>query len=453
MERATAPRALPSWAVLLLALLAAFVAHSGLLGCTFFSDDFEVLWRLRMGGGSSFFRPLADLSLRINLWLTGPDPWVFRAVNVALLGFNGWLVYLLAKRVCGDAAALLSALLFILYPFHLEPQAWIIGRGIALASAFTLGALVVATGDAPATARTSVVALLTLLGALCYESALLAPALLGAWWLIRRPADQPVWRAMVMASSAAVAVNLMLRWFFLGGLANDYGAAFFAKPMNDYLASAVKVIGRSLLPPLDDPSAQAVRFGLLGIGLLLIALVHWRTNRADPERLRAAALLVALFGISGIIAVLGGVSTRTSESDRFLYLPSAFLCMLIALFIGRITSRPVRLALSFAIIALAFHQLRAGMENWREASRIIARIVATTPEPPSDGRLLVLGLPSDAHGAYIFRHGYREALQFAGRDAERIMAMDTPGAPPVEPLRTDLVVRWAGTRFVVVSAP
>ncbi|MFN3876392.1 MAG: hypothetical protein ACK4L7_10830, partial [Flavobacteriales bacterium] len=171
MERAKAPRALPSWAVLLLVLLAAFVAHSGILGCTFFSDDFEVLWRLRTGEGSSFFRPLADLSIRINLWLTGPEPRAFRVVNVALLGVNGWLVHRLARRVCGDAAALLAALLFIVYPFHLEPQAWIIGRGIALASAFTLGALVVATGDAPAAARTSVVALLVLLGALCYESA------------------------------------------------------------------------------------------------------------------------------------------------------------------------------------------------------------------------------------------------------------------------------------------
>lgn len=431
MERATAPRALPSWAVLLLALLAAFVAHSGLLGCTFFSDDFEVLWRLRTGGGSSFFRPLADLSLRINLWLTGPDPWAFRVVNVALLGFNGWLVYLLAKRVCGDTAALFAALLFVVYPFHLEPQAWIIGRGIAMASAFTLGALVLASSNAPLTWRIVGVALFVLLGTLCYESALLAPLMLGAWSLILRPSDSRPWRAVVVASVAVVLLNLAMRWIVLGGVANEYGAAFFSRPLGDYLGSALKVIGRSFLPPHDGPSAQTVRFALLGLGLALIALWFRRSCRADPERLRWAALLVTLFGIAAIIAVVGGVSTRTSESDRFLYLPSAFLCILIALIVDCVPSWTVQRAMWFSAVLVCYFQLRSGMANWRIASDAIERIIAGTPAPPSGGRLLVLNLPGEHEGAYVFRHGYPEALAFAGRSTERIIVVVEDLGPSV----------------------
>jgi hypothetical protein len=426
MERAAADRTLPSWAVLLLLVVGAIGVHGSIIGCTFFSDDFEVLWRIRAGEGSSFFRPLSDLSLRLNLALTGPEPWAFRVVNVALLGVNGWLVHLLAKRIRGDAAALLAALLFVVYPFHLEPQAWIIGRGIALASAFTLGALVVASGNAPAAARTSVVALLVLLGTLCYESALLAPVLLGAWWLIRRPVDQAAWRAMVMASSAMVVGNLVLRWFFLAGMANDYGAAFFRKPMSDYFASAAKLVGRSLLPPLEDASAQAVRFGLLGVALLLIALWFWRSNRTNPERLRTAALLVALFGISGIIAVVGGVSTRTSESDRFLYLPSAFLCLAATMVVLSLPNRVVRIVLGAALLAASTVGLARGIRPWREASDMVEGILREVRLHPAAGVTYVVGLPGDVRGAYAFRHGFEQALLWNGLDASRIQRRGPP---------------------------
>ncbi|WKZ65547.1 MAG: hypothetical protein QY325_12340 [Flavobacteriales bacterium] len=434
-------RSIPSWAVLLLLVAVSIGVHASILSCTFFSDDFQVLWRIRSGEGSSFFRPLADLSLRANLLLSGPDPWAFRVVNLALLGLNGWLVYSLARRLLTSDAALGAGLFFVLYPFHLEPQAWIIGRGISMASAFTLGALVVATGNAPTTKRTIAVALLVLLGSLCYESALLAPLLLGAWWLILRPTDAKAWRAMLLASIAVVVLNLALRWMVLGGLANDYGAAFFVKPVGDYLSAAFKVIGRSFLPPHDDPAVQTVRFALLGLALTLVGLWFWRSNRFHPERLRAAALVASLYGIASIIAMVGGVSTRTSESDRFLFMPSAFLCVLVALAMEGMRSKAVwRMALVMLVASWSL-LLRQGLGHWRTASDTIERIIADTPEPPRGGRLLVLNLPGDHRGAYIFRHGFPEALQLSGR-----------GAADVALVREDLsqaVVTYDGDTLVV----
>ena len=51
-----------------------------------------------------------------------------------------------------------------------------------------------------------------------------------------------------------------------------------------------------------------------------------RMVRREP---RLAGLL--LLFIACTVGFVGGVSTRTSESDRFLYLPSAFLCMLVGI--------------------------------------------------------------------------------------------------------------------------
>jgi hypothetical protein len=444
-------RSIPTWAVLFLLVIISLAAHASILNCTFFSDDFQVIWRLRAGEASSFFRPLADLSLRANLALTGPEPWAFRGVNLALLGLNGWLVHLLARRLITADGALAAALLFVVYPFHLEPQAWIIGRGIALASAFTLGALVVATGHAPAILRAILVAALVLLGTLCYESALLTPLLLGAWRVILRPADTKAWRMMLVASIAAVALNLVLRWMVLGGLANDYGAAFFVKPLGDYLSAALKVVGRSFLPPHDDPPMQAVRFALLGLALAALGSWFRRANRSHPARRRAAVLLVTLFGIACLIAIVGGVSTRTSESDRFLYLPSAFLCVLVALAMEGIRSKALWRMAFVMLVASWMLLLRQGLGHWRAASETIARIIAETPEPPRGGRLLVLNLPSDYRGAYIFRHGFREALFLSGRDAAQVVVVADDAVPPWQ--TGDRGIRWTANGFMGVVEP
>lgn len=454
---ARAERAIPSWAALLILAVLAIAVHAPIIGCTFFSDDFQVLHRLKTQGSSTFFRPLADWALRINLALTGPEPWAFRLVNLVLLGINGWLVYLLAGRLLRTTGALSAGLLFVVYPFHLEPQAWIIGRGIAMATAFTLGAMVVATSSASMVTRTTAVALLGLLGSLCYESALLLPLMLGVWWLLIPPQDQRAWRAMLVASFAVVAANLALRWFAMGGVANDYGAAFFSKPMSEYLGSMAKVIGRSFLPPHNDTSAQSMRFAVLGLALGLVASWFWRANRAVPEQRRKALLLLVLFGAASIIAVVGGVSTRTAESDRFLYLPSAFLSILIILALSTFSSPRWRNLVLGVLILACVVGLRSGQANWKAASRAIERIIASVPQPPADGRLFVHGLPGDHQGAFIFRHGFHEALLFAGRDTAGVLRADTligtramDRADRMDTLTVsgrDRIVHWSGERF------
>lgn len=458
-----AERAIPPWAALLFLVVLAIAAHAPILSCTFFSDDFQVLHRLMTHRASTFFRPLADWSLRINLAVTGAEPWAFRLVNLALLGMNGWLVFLLGRQLFHPISALVAGVLFVAYPFHLEPQAWIIGRGIALATAFTLGALLSATGNATASTRVATVTILGMLGALCYESALLLPFLIGAWWLVMRPKDAEVWRRMMAASALVVGVNLIARFMSTGSLANDYGADFFSKPMSEYLGMAAKVLGRSFLPPCEDHSAQLLRFDLLAATLMAIAVLYWRKNKNDQPMRRRAILLTALYGISAIIAIVGGVSTRTSESDRFLYLPSAFLCILVVLVLSSLLRSGARIFVFGAIIIASLAGLMNGQTDWVAASRTIRRVIAATPEPPAGGRLFVHGLPGDHNGAFIFRHGFHGALLFAGRDTSGVLRADTLIGPLAVDLadrgdtlrlnKRDRIVHWDGHGFVDLPAP
>jgi len=410
------------WWLPLLVLLALAV-HWRALPFSFFSDDFSVIHKLGAREDLSpgtFFRPLPDWTLWLQYRLHGPDAWAFRFVNVLLLGLNAWLVALLAKKLMRAEAAVFAGVLFVLYPFHLEPQMWIIGRSTAMATLFVLLALNAAAGDAGQWRKAIGVFVHGFLGMLCYESALLLPLMLVAWFCILRPADKRGWHRAIGASAIAVASHLLVRALVIDRVANEYGSEFFTKPMSNYLGMVAKVLGRSFLPPHEEPSVQTVRFALLFAVLAVVGIWFWRTRKSETQTRRVAALLTALFGIASIIAIVGGVSTRTSESDRFLYLPSAFLCMLIAMCSDGMRSKILARGL-IAVVALSgIMLLRSGMENWRVASETIERIIAETPEPPLGGRLLVINLPGDHKGAYIFRHGFREALMLSGRIHENV---------------------------------
>ncbi len=407
-------------------LVVSFAAYARVIDLSFFSDDFSVIHRLVASdtvGQGSFFRPLSEWSLIANHRLTGPSALGFRVVNVALLGLNAWLIHLLVLRLLAahparHAAGTIAALLFVLYPFHLEPQLWIIGRGASLATLFVLLALLVATGPGRPWSIAASTFTLASLGMLCYETALLLPLLLLP--LLPIAADRRGTRAAVFASAAAMLVNMLLRVVLTGTFANTYGTDMLGHGFAGLIANVPKVLGRLVLPPSDKPGLMLGLFAVVTASLIALGVLLRRRMREEVRTKRVIRTLLPLLLVSCTIGFVGGVSTRTSESDRFLYLPSAFLCMLAGIIMATVLAPRWRIVGTAVLAMLCSAALRIGQGPWREASLTIDRIVHATPEPPPNGRLLVWNLPGEHQGAFIFRHGYREALQFAGKDASRI---------------------------------
>jgi protein O-mannosyl-transferase len=448
--------------VLPAACVLALLLYAPALPLTFFSDDFSVLHRIGERGDlgtGSFFRPLPDLSLYFNWLLAGPRPWAFRLINVLLLGINAWLVYHLAQRldkdqVLGRGMALLAALLFLVFPFHSEPQFWIIARSTALATTFTLGALVFALGSGPVTQRAFGVAVCAALGVLCYESALLLPVMLAALWPCFRGKDARALALFVLITTGIVALDLLARSWFTGHVANAYGASFFAWPWQEYPVRLAKAAARLVLPPLDDEGQQLWRAAAAAVGMVVLGLVVLRRTRGATPVRSILVVLVLLTLVALGIAVVGGVSTRTSESDRFLYLPSAFFLVLVACVVRLLLRGATLMMAVAACVVLCCIGIYTTHRNWRSASGIIERLITTTPDAPVPGRLLVHHLPGDHRGAFIFRHGFQEALDLAGRDAARIVAVadgPDPIGATVQTLEGDTVAvepadRWFDAR-------
>ena len=119
-----------------LASLALFFPN---LSRTFASDDFEVIgriaWEHRLSVPGTF-RPLSELSLLFNYLIGGWNAEGYYLFNIVVHGVNSWLIYRFCLRWGWDAEgegqkeyALLSALFFLVYPFHSEGIDWILGRG------------------------------------------------------------------------------------------------------------------------------------------------------------------------------------------------------------------------------------------------------------------------------------------------------------------------------------
>ena len=454
-------------------VLVAFLLHAPVLGLTFFSDDFSVIHRIGVQGDlgtGSFFRPLPDWTLYLNHLITGASPIGFRVVNVFLLGFNGWLVYLLGRNLMTNtedtrwSPALVAALLFVCYPFHNEPQLWIIGRSTAMATMFTLLALVVATSHASLINKCITVGLCGAIGAMCYELALLLPLLLAVMFLLTPKQERRTWWAMVFVASAVAGSNLLLRSMFTGNVANDYGASFFSRDITSYFSMSAKVFGRLLLPPDPAWAERGLLLAALSVALLVIAFLLLRRTKNEPVERKLFIALAGLTVVACGIAIVGGVSTRTSESDRFLYLPSAFLCLLIASSIFTLVRGWSRLAVVATLVIASVFAMRQNHANWIAASGTITQIVRATPQAPILGHLFVHGLPGDHNGAFIFRHGFHEALLFAEHDTSRVIRADTlwsneaDNVPPLalsfenkddtlHVLTIDRLVRWNGKEF------
>jgi len=432
---------LRGWELLIL-MAVAFLLFAPVLRVSLLSDDHQVVWRtgaMGVGGGAGFFRPLTDLTIAWGYAVHGPLAAGHRAPNIAVHGLNAWLMLLLARRwtrpSAGARIAWPAVALFLVFPSHFEPVIWIVGRGAALATLFMLVVLLVLGSSLPDRWRVWLSAGAWSLGALCYETALLLPLLLLPlmWW--RVPVAWPPLRGCLPAWGAAFVLHFAWRAMAMGSLLDEgsYGGSFFSHSLGDYIANVPKVMARLFIPPHPDTAVQTWR---IAAALLVLALVIgpwlWREARARvPDHLLFAVLWS--LAVTCIMPMIAGVSTRTTESDRFLYMPSVFVSLLVAMALARIANNRIRAGVLAVLLAVSVLLILDGQRAWLSASRITERIVATMPGPPPGGRLLVTGLPDNIRGAYVFRNGFYEALLLAGRDTARVVKVPLDAELEVRP--------------------
>ncbi len=373
----------------------------------------------------AFYRPLTTLSYALDHAVHGPNATGFHLTNLLFHALNVALLFAFARRLgAAVVAATLASVAWGVSPRLAESFAWVSGRTDVLATTFALAALLV--WDRASVRRTAASAVLVALGALAKEVALaaavgMAVAGVAAW--LRVPAEA---RERAASAFTRAVAPLVVALGVSVGLRVAAGIPF----AGDTLAlgafgrawTVLEALGRYAFM-LATPWAAHAQLGLLGVldarfcvlgAAVLVALVALavRFGRRSPSA-QVLAAWVTVAAALGLVLHVAPLSGLVVAADRFLYLPTALICALVAR--GAAAVAPARRR-AVAGVALAATLLLgatgfARVSDWRDEAALWASTLDGTH--PANGR------PRYEIGSLYFR---------AGLHADALAAYDASAA-------------------------
>jgi protein O-mannosyl-transferase len=417
-----------SRAVTLVVAAAALLAYAGTLAYEFVWDDTLLIqrsyqlhhWRdlwpaltahfwAEVQESSHYYRPLITLSFFLDVKLWGVNPLGFHLTNVlAHLGVSLAVLALARKLVGHGIAAGAAALLFALHPLHSESVAFVSGRTDIFATLFFLLALLGyarwrQTGRLLPWAASLIAFFLALAAK---ELAVVLPAVLALWdWAHGRGRGDvmTVPRALARYApyGAVVAVYGALRFAVLGGMVDADAGAW--APFVVRALTGIEIIGRYawlvlvpypsntyhvIVPVLPPPGLTWwLITGFLALTLVLTLVAALRSRVVAFGALWFWVTLIPFAGVNFLPL------SAPILAERFLYLPSVGVCLLLGLavrhFLGEIDlggrSRDLRPAPALGLAALLVVYAALTLwrnEDWKDDYRLYLRMVETSPQSP-----------------------------------------------------------------------
>ncbi|WP_224982634.1 hypothetical protein [Geomonas agri] len=342
----------PCYQILLLAAVVLCVYYPALSAGTCSVDDPRIIAAYDPGagktltglfrpGGSYYYRPLVELSYYLDNLLWSMHPRFMHLENILFHALSTVLLFLIGRQLAGawsikaPCFPLAAAILFAVHPVNAEPVTWIAGRTDPLAAVFVLAALwcllrCLSTDRLP---FLYAALLLFVLGVLAKEIAICflpAAMLLTFYW--PSPARYRRTAIVVLAGVAACCMLLLVTFAALSPtlsasnlLSNQGGGALTALQT---VTSALGFYLKKLLMPLPlNFAIDTVSVLYLVPAILsLLLLPFWLKTRSMAAVLAAACVI---FLLPALAVSLGHVAW-TPFAERYLYLPSAFMCLGVA---------------------------------------------------------------------------------------------------------------------------
>jgi hypothetical protein len=323
-----------------------------------------------------FYRPVANLSYAIDFALWGLDPFGYHLTDLLLHAIAATLTFAFVRRVSKDTlVAALAGCLFALHPITAEVVPTPARRHDVLATIFVLVSLLLffraiskdrSRGRRWGLLAGSVFAHLLAVGA--KEIGVLAPPLVGAWFLLlaydrRYSIPETLWRGLKVATPYALVTLAYLWWRYqvLGGLGGYRGGPWkTSEPVLEVLSKYLL----SLLYPVDLAGwllsyqvqlVPNVLYVLLPVALGLLVYAVVRVESYDEllgsDRGRLVAISIAWLTVLGAIFV--GFGRYSLRSGYVALVPTGALLSLLLVTTGRELRRSGRLSTSeFGTVAV-----------------------------------------------------------------------------------------------------
>ena len=444
-----------NWLIVLVVFVAiSLILFSGSTGRIFLSDDYCTLYNIVVNNSvmiPTFFRPVGDLTLRWTYRLAGLDPFYFYLINILLHAVNSFLVYWFCRLWLRDDGrvhlfSIVAGLIFLTYPSHAEAILWTIGRGVSLATFFSLLGMIAFVSRLNTNFKYLLVCTSYFVALACYESVLLLPFVLFTLSRTSSKKRHMMWSMLLLVT---LFVHIYLRFVFTGGIWQAYNGIIFAKDIIQYLSAFVKIILRLFIPPFDHP----LLFTICGtVALSLVSVILYRNRKrfeTDSVFARTFVLCVTGLLVTILVSISFGMSTRTSEGDRLMYLPSVFYAMLIALLISTVLHSGKAVAMAtVAMVVFQVSFLMINQNNWKRASEYAEKVIGGIREH-KERPLYLINLPSDTRGAYIFRNCLNQALLFNNVDTTGVRIVNVIQSTEIEKRKSLIVPERQGEDIFV----
>ena len=372
-------------------------------------------FRFQMG---PYYRPMSDLSLFIDLNLYGTEAWGFHLTNLLLHAVCTLILYFFAKRCLNHFGvknakqiAGLASCFFFIYAFHSEAVLWIIGRGASLSVFFAGLSLIFFLDRFKNRINYWLSLFFFVCGLYAYESVLILPFIVSLFVICSVPWKN--YRSELKNLGGywfVFLVFLLIRKLTQGSMIGTTyaGNGFSDFNVKQYLYNYAALFLRSFIPP--GSTILFVSFSVIVL-CILTAIIFYLVKRKLFFSYRRFIWISFLLSLA--VYVMSGIDTHDSEGERFLYMPSFFLSIILADLLFLIKWRKIRVAtLIFWIVSQLFFLSRSA-----GAFKYSSQIAKNTIEELNNNQgrynhLYLFNLPSQYEGAFIFRTGFENYINW-----------------------------------------
>ena len=371
---------------------------------------------------SNYYRPVMHLVYMGDYALFGYSPAGYHATSVLFHALNAVLVLLAAEALrLRRAVALTGAALFAVHPINTEAVAWVAGIPELTFTFFFLlsfwlyvrarppeaalriadcGLRIPVAGEPGPAARSprsghgwmAASVACAFLAYFSKETALMLPVVLAAYEHLLRKSPESQWRRIPAYSGHLLGVVLYMgmRIYSLGGFqvaTNPYGVM----SLWQFVLSVVYLLGKyvaKLLAPAPLNIFHVFRvpesiadWRVLAGGVLLLATTAAVVLLVRAGR-RDLALLVG-FVLLPLVPVLNMRAIgHNIFAERYLYLPAAFFCVLLAAAIFRLSGARTRWAVALTAILVLNYGLLTVFRNrdWHDDVMLYTTTLQVSPE-------------------------------------------------------------------------
>jgi hypothetical protein len=361
----------------------------------------------------TFYRPIVLLWLRVNYAIFGLHPAGWHFAMLALHVLAAYLVFVAVGKLTGSrGTAALAAIFFGLHPVHVENVAWLSSVNDLLMTVFLLASFVAyldfRKGSKKMWMATSV--LWFGLALLSKETAAVFPLLIFAFAVLFAPARTPedsnltslkdwsvsklsAWKDGLISVPyfAVLAAYMAARRMVLHGLAQPLAPLGWTTMVLTWPSILWFDLKHLLLPisssefySLAYVTAPGFENFLLPIIFLLsaLAVVAYLISKLPDPRVGVFALGWAIVTILPTL-YLRAIAPDNFVHDRFLYLPSVGIVILVALALEQVaTSRTLRWATVAILCAAAFVGTLMHQVQWASNILLYQNAMMYAPQDP-----------------------------------------------------------------------